>query len=197
MAQFVYAIVYDDSENFASFVKNTKGYFFSDPANPGSGSVNANPSGNLHGAGKFAFPGGGLKSGEDEFTGAIREFLEETNYDLTSKYTDSFSLKRLSGSHTYYGVYFCVSNLSEIVSTITTNLTAGQNAATDIQSGTITSYGAIYTKYPNCPPDNELATVAAWNLETDEIKIEQLNNDTDTDWFWDILDYLHDRKFSS
>ncbi|MBI4853786.1 MAG: NUDIX hydrolase [Acidobacteria bacterium] len=198
MAEYVYAIVYDDSENFAAFVKNIYGYFFSNPKNPGSGSVIPSPKGQLHGAGKFAFPGGKFESTDtDETSAAIREFHEETNYDLTSKYEKSFYLKRIAGKSTYYGVYFQVTNLSEIISAVTENLADGQKAATDIQGGKITQYEDIYTTYTKCPADNELASVSTWNLETDESKIADLNNDSDTDWFWDILDYLHDKEFNS
>jgi ADP-ribose pyrophosphatase YjhB (NUDIX family) len=186
MGTYVYAIVYDNTGNFAKFVKNTYGYFFSDPKNPGSGQVIPNPSRTLNGAGKFAFPGGGLKFNEDVPTGAIREFYEETKYTLTQQQLTGYFTGEDKDS-TYYGVFFKVDNLNDVVSTITTNLSQGQQAATDIQQSKITKYEDIATSYPNCPPDNELASIAVWNIVGNETDISLLMNDTDTNWFYSML----------
>lgn len=186
MRYFVYAIVYDSSGDFAKFVKNIKGYFFSNPNKPGSGTVNANPNGELHGAGKFAFPGGGLKSSENRLDGAVREFYEETKYTLDKQQSTGYYTGE-DKTNTYYGVFFKVDNLSEIISTVTQNLAQGQQAATDIQQSKITKYEDIATSYPNCPPDNELASIAVWNIVTNETDISLLINDNDTDWFYSMI----------
>jgi len=192
MADYVYAIIYDSTGNFAAFTKCASGYFFSNGSGGGSIVTAGQP---LRGGGKFAFPGGALNTNEDTTAGAIREFHEETNYDLTNNYTDTFFEEYLTASATYYGVYFKVASLSTIISTISANLLQGSQAMADVQSGKITAYADIFTTYPNSPPDNELATVASWNLVNDKTKIQALNDDTDTDWFYDILDYLYDREF--
>lgn len=187
MAKFVYAIVYDGSKNFAAFVKNKYGHFFSKDR-----VVILSPKRPLNGASKFAFPGGGLDEGEEPVAGAIREFYEETNYNLTKYETTPQFLTRQSDPHTYYGVYFKVANLDEIIGVVTESLNQGNQAAQNVKDETITTYAKIRQTYLSCPPDNELASVAIWNLEDDkDDKIAALEKDDATNWFFDILGELH------
>ncbi|WGS40531.1 NUDIX hydrolase [Burkholderia sp. JSH-S8] len=187
MAQ-TYAVVYDSSSrNFFIAVKNRRSFFYH---TNGGRIFPPNGVAITHGPGLPALPGGGLES-PDPAIGAANEFQEETGVELRQFHGEVWPKEwhQGSGKSEYYGVYFkfSLANFKSIGAAAITNLVTGVNVARAIANGQIKSYPEIFNQYPNCPPDNELASGEIWNLDKDWAKIEALGNDENTDWFYSIL----------
>ena len=150
----VYAVVYSKN-NFLIANKNKKGFFFLDKNNKDAIKIIKNGQ-ELNGGGSCVFPGGGLNDPDDNkqdekdrkiINGAIKEFWEETGYDLSELYDLNKSgveeLKRdkkieildFDGNSKrtkfkYYGVCFDVSNkidLDKLKGIIDINLKNAEN----------------------------------------------------------------------
>jgi hypothetical protein len=179
------------------------GYFFE---SDDGGRVIRN-GGTLHGAEKSALPGGDLE-GQDPIDGALREFYEETgDWIISGPDEQGFALEPVmfegstdQGDGKYYGVYFDVGHaLNNVLNRVNENLRAGASAAVAVQNGRITDYSDLAVRFPNCPPDNELAylkpntnlpATRIWNLQRDWPTIQGWQSDRDLSWFYYILNNL-------
>jgi 8-oxo-dGTP pyrophosphatase MutT (NUDIX family) len=181
MAQ-VYAIMHNGKGEFMIAFKNTRGYFFHNPA--GGGTII--PAGQiLNGGHNWAFPGGRLEVA-DPVQGALHEFLEETGVGLDAK----MAAPNVYAARGYYGVYFNAgSNFIPLLKSAQMNLDLGRQAAAKVIDGTygIGQYAQLMTAYQGCPADNELSDVYPWNLREQIAEINMLGRDPSTNWYFNIL----------
>jgi hypothetical protein len=194
MAQ-TYSVVYDVSKNFFIAFKNTAGFFFH-TGNNGNGDIYPKGFPIKNSPGEAALPGGALAANTNPAIGAANEFQEETGVELR-KYNEKLAPKEWhdgTGKTEYYGVYYQFSSavFNDISSQATANIKTGVSAAKDVRDEKIKTYKDIFKKYPNCPPDNELATGLVWNLDRDWSEIQALNKSQSTSWFYIILKNLKD-----
>ena len=192
--QFVYAVVHDGTGKFLLARKNQEGFFFFDHRKHRGEIV---PNGKeLHGAGDYALPGGGYNSNESVVAGAMREFNEETNFDISGLQVTPNYFTGTHGKYTYYGVYVEAANLSDICTPIQGHLDAGTQAAEAVLTGQYRrgDYDQMRQDHPGCPLDNELDSIDIWDVTdpNDWAEIEDFRNRQDTDWFYHILRHLRD-----
>lgn len=210
MAQ-VYAVLHDNDDNFIIGTKFQTGYFFHGAMVQNGQPLNGTQGGGLpfnQGPTIPAFPGGGLVftgTNADSVHGAAIEFMEETNvnlwcYSTSNNVNNPIQYRQVDfvGIHSqgfpanaavpqYYGVYFEVTqnDLTNLLQTVQTNLTAGQglrthiinNAQQDINNlrqhnpnlGFNAARKSVYAQYramgqfQAAPTDNELSTVQVLN----------------------------------
>lgn len=190
---YVYAVVHDGTGRFLMATKNQRAYFYS---SNGSGTVI--PGGQApNGAGKQALPGGELEQSELSLAGACREFYEETGVRLCGTDTVGFNLnpgefaEEYQPGGYYYAVFFDVGSatLDQLQNQIAANLVIANGAAQAIAARTITNYRDLP---PQCPMDNELASIAIWNINDPNTRntVNSWANDTDLSWFRNILQRL-------
>lgn len=196
-----YAVVYESKGQFLIAKKLEKGYFFST-----RGGQIVKRGKTLNGSNKYALPGGQVEPGETHLSTAKKEFEEETGQSLTGRYDEvkvpamPWDGGTFNGTHFYYiAAYFKVQAqvLSELISAISTkNLPASQQVVDAILNGTkvnniaITQYRDIKRASPMCPADNELASVAPWDLSLRWDTIAGWMGDQDLGWYYTILKYL-------
>ena len=184
----VYAVVHDGKGNFLLGYKNEKGYFFHPDTVIPAGKA-------LNGGGLYAIPGGGFEGGGDPAIGGAKEFLEETNVELRNfPQTLSPPDKKwiFNSNWSYYGVYYNLGDhFEEAVSAAANNLVAGYSAAEAVQQRAygVGQYQELRAAFPGCPQDNELGTIQVWNISNDWAAISQWQNNSNLDWFYNILLY--------
>lgn len=181
----IYAVVYVDDGRFLVFKKRDKGYFF---FKNGEGSL-VRGGQRLNGAGDWALPGGAREGRESIGDGAEREFHEETAIHLPAATSEhEFSDQYGAGYFQVDGTTF--GNLLRDIGS--TNLPAGNSAATEVGNGTITRYDQIHQRYSASPLDNELASVEAWNVTNGGNwgTIQSWERNRALNWYYAILKYL-------
>ncbi len=180
----VYAVVFDKEGDFLIGKKREKGYFF---ANGNTGEIvkDGQP---LNGGGKDALPGGKKKNGEAIDIAAAREFEEETGHKIGTDLTIRACFEG------YAAAYYKIGEeaFGALKDQIVRSLAEAGEAVGKIEAGEITEYENIYSEFPACPADNELDSIDSWNINTDWERIEDLQKDTATNWYYEILKYLKD-----
>jgi len=188
----VYAIVHNGQGNFLIALKRQRGYFFHDPSGVGGTTYPPPHKGIvLKGAAQRAFPGGKLEADTMQ-DGALTEFFEETNVQLTDyEYRQEPDIFERQG---YCGVYFTVGDkLNDLRVAIQANLAMGNGAAVAVQkrSWETETYDKLRTAFQGCPQDNELDSIYEWNLINNWATIEQWSNpNSGLDWYFYILENL-------
>jgi hypothetical protein len=188
----VYTVLFDKTGSFLMAKKLDLGYFFYDNIKKQGAIVKSGQV--LNGAGKAALPGGKLLASEliRIEDGAYREFKEETHYWSTA-YKKYYSVEFTLSSQKFCAVYFGFSEgLPAMLLPVNTNLGFAKLAVSDIQKNSITEYDKIFVSYPNSPLDNELDVMSSWNVFNTEDweKVKLLKDDSDTNWYYWIIDYL-------
>jgi hypothetical protein len=176
MGIYVYAIVHDATQCLVFKKKKYGRYFqYHDPNAQIQFDLKFGNGKKLRGSEAYCFPGGGLKGGEAALTGAIREFKEETGFDLGgTPYTtieNNFTFN--GGNDTVHAVFFDVSanNFNTIHTTCGANLVAKQNGVAGILTAvpSITTMRRANQLTLQMKTDAENALVTAnVNIEDDE-----------------------------
>lgn len=209
-----YIILYSNQGNFLIFEKREEAFFFH--GSNGRPSAIFPPDGTpiTNGPGLFAFPGGALNSGEEQFKGCLREFTEECGRAISFAYTPPNSpqalpylsnlimdrsnynilykqLNTVGSNYTTLYLEFSNDDLRQIQNIIvTTNFEAADQARRDIHYNEIRNYDEIFIAYPFCPLDDELGQVQLWNLKREINEIRDLRRNQATDWYYDMLVFL-------
>jgi hypothetical protein len=193
----VYTMMFSANGDFMIFWKREKGFFYH---GKDGGAIIKSGQPIPYGANHFALPGGKMESDDITIEGR-KEFMEECGakicfgdtvlkingqeYPICNEHTYQFST-----DYSAYYVKLSNTNLKELFSILSdTNFPQSINAVGDIKQGVITTYDAIFERYPYCPADNELDYVWLWNILQNQDAINQLNKEP-TDWFYNIIMYL-------
>jgi len=202
MAQ-VYAIVHDAAQCLV-FKKNKKATYFQyllHPPTPDPFAFYVSGC-NLtrhNGGGKYCFPGGNLDRLETPLAGAIREFHEETGFDLrTVPYTTPTPIHTVTTTnYEYHAVFFDVGaapNLTTIFNACVINLNAKNTAKNLFNPGTTSAQarGILTTAQVNIEDDEqELCSMEDLTIAGDKIDGNITpgifdKNIAATDWFYEI-----------
>ncbi|BCL78008.1 NUDIX domain-containing protein [Ktedonobacteria bacterium brp13] len=153
------------------FKKRTHGYFF----NKGASGVIISEGGAIKaesGAGQWVFPGGGQeKEDSSAVAGAIREFWEETGFQLKEK--DAFNNVKSKKYKNYDATIFTLveKEFNAVYQHALQSLAAAKNVVAAIEHRTITQYGQIQQQFPTSPGSNELEEVRIFDLANTEDKM--------------------------
>ncbi|MFY1689963.1 hypothetical protein [Plantactinospora sp. WMMB782] len=184
----VYVLVYfhsgevKDGLQFLVTKKRELGYFFEGALVPKGKKLNS--------AGAYVLPGGKHEvsdQGKDLTGDGVREFLEETGYDLAYAKSEMFLTTR-GKSHAFATLQVeSLDKLKAIKQAIDPCLVEGNQAAAKVKDRTVDTWEDLKNSYPLCPTSNELESVDLWDSRLQRAEVMAWKNSTATDWFHNFM----------